>query len=449
VPIATAIAIGATVGAADVIATAAATAAGGATADVAPGAPVITTLANGLRVVSEHVPGALSASAGVWVGVGARDESPELSGVSHFLEHLLFKGTPERSAREISTAVDRVGGDMNAFTAKEFTAYYCRVPARCLSLSLDVLGDVLSRPALRAGDVDSERQVILEELAMDDDAPDDTVYRLFGEAMFPDHALGRDTAGSPDTVEAISPDDVRAFFAEHYRADAMVVAVAGAVDHDRVVAEVERAFAPATTGAPPLDRRAPDSAPLDVAGEERDCEQVHLVVGVRAFDRHDPDREALDVLSHVVGGGPSSRLFQSIREDRGLCYSTYTSSSTYADAGTFAAYAATTPEHAGEVLSLVHGELDRVARHGITDDELEIAKGYLTGAYEMGFEGTGSRIDRLGGLLTLYGSIRSIDEQVRRWNAVTGADVSRVIDRILRGGRLVCSVGPVDPSSLS
>ncbi len=190
-------------------------------------------------------PTALSVAAGVWVGVGARDEPDELSGVSHFLEHLLFKGTEERSARAIAAAVDRVGGDMNAFTAKEYTAYYCRVPATELPLALELLGDVLTAPALRDGDVDNERQVILEELAMDDDLPEDVVHRLLAEAMFPGHALGRETAGTMATVETITPDDVRAFFRQWYRPSSMVVAVAGACDHDQVLAEVERRF-PAT-----------------------------------------------------------------------------------------------------------------------------------------------------------------------------------------------------------
>ena len=213
----------------DVAATVAVAAAGTAVGAIADPAISLTTLSSGLRVVSEHVPGALSFSAGVWVAVGARDEAPSICGVSHFLEHLLFKGTHRRSARDIATSVDRVGGDMNAFTAKEFTAYVCRVPAAHAALSIDVLGDVVTMPALRDADVESERQVILEELAMDEDTPDDTAYRLFAEAMFPGHPLGRETAGEVATVRSITPTDVRDFFGANYRAGHMVLAVAGPV----------------------------------------------------------------------------------------------------------------------------------------------------------------------------------------------------------------------------
>ncbi len=387
-------------------------------------------------------------SAGVWVGVGARDEPAGLCGVSHFLEHLLFKGTRTRTAREISTTIDRVGGDMNAVTAKEFTAYFCRVPARHADLAIDLLGDVVTAPALRDGDIESERQVILEELAMDDDAPDDTAYRLLSEALFPGHPLGRETAGESETVEGITPSDVRAFFSEHYRAGTMVVAIAGPVDHDEVVRRVEGAFAAVEPGTPTLGRRAPQESLVTTAGEERDCEQVHLVLGLRAVHRFDVDREALDVVTHVLGGGPSSRLFQTIREERGLTYSTYAGLSVYADAGSLVAYAATNPEHAAEVLGLLCKEVDLMVEHGITDDELEIAKGYLTGAYAMGFEGTGSRVDRLGGLLTSYGKIRPIEDQIARWEAVGQADVERAIARVLTGPRVLCSVGPIDPAAL-
>ena len=240
--------------------------------------------------------------------------------MSHFLEHLLFKGTEERSAQPIAAAVDRVGGDMNAFTAKEYTAYYSRLPADELPLALEMLGDVLTAPALRDGDVENERQVILEELAMDDDLPEDVVHRLLAEAMFPGHALGRETAGTMATVETITPDDVRAFFRQWYRPSAMVVAVAGALDHDRVVSEVERRFPASGPVEQPCGSHRPASLqPLVV--DRRRTEQVQLAIGFRGVLVADaPDREALDVVNHVLGGGPSSRLFEEIREQRGLAY---------------------------------------------------------------------------------------------------------------------------------
>lgn len=423
-------------------------AAGTVVGAIADPAISLTTLSSGLRVVSEHVPGALSVSAGVWVGVGARDEPHAICGVSHFLEHLLFKGTHRRSARDIATSVDRVGGDMNAFTAKEFTAYVCRVPAAQAELAVDVLGDVITMPALRDADVESERQVILEELAMDEDTPDDTAYRLFAAAMFPGHPLGRETAGEVGTVRSITPNDVRGFFGEYYRAEQMVLSVAGPVSHADVVALAEAHLGAVPTGRPVLDRRGPDDVVTAVAGEQRDCEQVHLLVGCRGLERTDPDREALDMVTHALGGGPSSRLFQTIREERGLTYSTYASASAYADAGLVAAYAATNEETAAEVLGLIEAEIAAIVEHGITADELDIAKGYLTGAFAMGFEGTGSRSERLGSSLTNYGRIRPVDEQIARWQAVTLDDTRRVIERIFSRPRVRCAVGPVDLPAL-
>jgi len=407
----------------------------------------ITQLPSGLRVVTEHVPGALSVSVGVWVGVGARDEPASICGASHFLEHLLFKGTPTRSAKEIANAIDRIGGDMNAFTTREFTAYHCRVPARKVGVAVQLLGEVVSSPALRDVDVDSERQVILEELAMDTDSPDDTAYRLFEDAMFPGHPLGRPVAGHVETVEAITTAQVRGFFESNYRQSDMVLAVAGALDHDHVVALAEQAFTSTSQGQMSRCRERPSGSPQALTGEERDSEQVHLVIGLRGVDRFDADREALDIVTHVLGGGPSSRLFQRIREERGLAYSTFAAAAKYSDAGLVSAYAATAPEHADEVMSLLTGELDTLLAEGVSDEELEIATGALSGAYAMGFEGSGARAERLGIQMMCYGEVRPIEEQAARWEAVTLDDVRRVTERLAREPRVRCSVGPVDPAS--
>ena len=370
-----------------------------------------------------------------------------MSGVSHFLEHLLFKGSDTRSAREISQMVDRVGGDINAFTSKEYTAYYTRLPARHQELGISLLGEVLTQPALREDDVDNERQVILEELAMDDDSPDDVAHRAFMSNLFPDHPLGRETAGSVETVEVISAADVRGFFERHYRAGSSVVAVSGPLDHDVALAQVEAAFAamPAGDGrvARTLFGPAEDGEVID-----DDTEQVHLVLGMQSVPRNDPDREALDVVNHVFGGGLSSRLFDEIRERRGLAYSVYSGVSSYADAGAFTIYAGTQPSHAVEVLGLIHEQLALLLRDGITDDELDIAKGYLTGAFELGLEDTGSRMARAAGLLVTTGSIRPVAEQVARWDAVQQADTRRVIERILAQPLTVVALGPIEANGL-
>jgi predicted Zn-dependent peptidase len=401
----------------------------------------ITQLNSGLTVATERVPGTRSVATGVWVAVGARDEAAEASGVSHFLEHLLFKGTPRRSALDISRTVDRCGGDINAFTTKEYTAYYCRLPERHAEVGVELLGDVLSAPTLTPSDVDTERQVILEEIAMDDDSPDDVVQRIFGEQLYPDHPLGRDTAGAPETVEVLRADEVRDFFERHYTAGSMVVSVAGPRDHDEMLALIERSFA----GVRPGDGRVPRTAPVPGSASssvDDDTEQVHLVVGGLGVDRDDPEREALDVVNHVLGGGLSSRLFEQLREERGLVYSVYSGLACYADTGSWSINTSTQPHHADEVASLIDTELQRLVADGITDDELDVAVGYLTGSYELGLEDTGSRMMRNGGLLCTRGHIAPIADQVARWQSVDQAAVRRVIDRVFRREAIVVRLGP-------
>jgi predicted Zn-dependent peptidase len=402
----------------------------------------ITQLDSGLTIATDPVPGARSVAIGVWVAVGARDEPAELSGVCHFLEHLLFKGTPTRNATDISRTVDRVGGDINAFTSKEYTSYYCRMPRRHAGIGIDLLGDVLAHSLMADDDVESERQVILEELAMDDDSPDDVAMRAFAGEVFDGHPLGRDTAGDRKTVSAIGGDDIRRFHAGHYRAGNVIVSIAGDVDHGQVVGDVERAFVDLVNG----DGRVPRSQPDGVGPGRRihdDTEQVHLVVGGRAVAREDPDREALDVVNHVLGGGLSSRLFDEIRERRGLAYSVYSATANFADAGMWSVYAGTLPEHVETVRSLISSEIDRLTAEGITDEELAVAVGYLVGAYEMGLEDTGARMSRLGGMLVTRGDVVPVDEQLRRWERVGHADIRRVLDRVFAPSvPITVSVGP-------
>jgi predicted Zn-dependent peptidase len=402
---------------------------------------LVHRLPTGLTIAVEPMASTRTASIGVWIGVGARDEPEHVAGVSHFLEHLLFKGTDDRSAIDISQSVDRVGGDINAYTAKEYTAYYCRLPARVVDLGIDLLGDVLTRPALRDGDVESERHVILDELAMDEDNPEDVAHRVFAEQVFGGHPLGRETAGERDSVTAITADDVRSFFHERYRTGNTVVAVAGAVDPDHVIERVTAAFEAMPHGDGRVSRDAPSASGTSMEVDD-DTEQVHLVVGGRSIHRADADREALDVVNHVLGGGLSSRLFDEIRERRGLAYSVFSSAAAYADAGMWSVYAGTLPEHADEVRRLVGVEIERLVTDGITADELEIAQGYLAGSYEMGLEDSGARMSRLGGQLTVLGRVRSIEEQIGRWQAVTLDDARRVIDRVYANPWLAVTLGP-------
>ncbi len=394
-------------------------------------------------MVTERVPDVRSVALGFWVGTGSRDEAPALAGASHFLEHLLFKGTEDRSARSIAEAIDAVGGDMNAFTTKEFTAFYVRVLDSSADMAALLLSDIMREPAFRADEVEAERQVILEEILMHSDEPADLVHDRFHEAMFPGHELGRDVLGDEGTIEAMGREDIAGFFATHYRPENMVFAAAGSLEHDDLVATIERSFPVPTAGAPPV-RKPPVADPVPVVVSARDTEQAHLVLGMRGLDRDDEDRYALAALNHVLGGGISSRLFQEIREARGLAYSVFSYREGYADTGLLALYAGTAPGRATEVLELLHHEVDRIVKENITAKELELAKGHVVGSLALSLEDTGARMSRIGRSLLVHGEVPSIGEVVAHAHAVTLEDVARVIDRVLAGPRVLAVVGPFD-----
>lgn len=392
-----------------------------------------------------------SASVGFWVGSGARDEPDALAGASHFLEHLLFKGTARRSAAEIAEAVESVGGDMNAFTSHELTSFYVRVPDRRLPLAVDILSDIVWSPALRPDEVESERKVILEEIRTRDDDPDDLVVDAFAGAIFPGHPIGREIVGSRETISGMPRAEIAEYHRTHYQPDNLVVAAAGNLAHDDVVALVEEGLRPADAPARPtrvLHDGAPGPEPLAVV--EDDLEQVHLVMGMRALAADDPDRYAFGVLNQVLGGGMSSRLFQEVREQRGLAYSVYSFRAAYAETGAFGIYAGTAPERIAELLEVLHAQLDRVvADGGVTDRELDAAKGHIIGSAAVSLESSSSRMNRIGQSLLVHGEVPALDEVVARYDAVTAADVARVVDRVLAGApRTLAAVGPVDAAAL-
>jgi predicted Zn-dependent peptidase len=402
-----------------------------------------TSLDNGLTVVTERMPDVRSVTAGFWVATGSRDEDMTLAGASHFLEHLLFKGTDTRSARDIAEAVDAVGGDINAFTTKEFTAFYVRLLADNLELGLDILSDIVWSPAFRPEEVEAERQVILEEILMRADEPGDLVHEVFCEALYPNHALGREVLGCEDTVAQISRDEISAFFGYHYRPGNMIMAAAGQLEHDEVVAAVEHRFAGEGGGHPP-GRNPPISPAHTLNVVTRPTEQAHLVLGVTAIDRNSDIRYAVSILNHVLGGGMSSRLFQEIREERGLAYSVYSYRSAFEDAGLLAVYAGTAPGRAHEVLELVHAELDKMQAGGITVSELEMAKGHLKGTMALSLEDSAARMSRIGRSQLVHGSVQTVDEIMRAIDAVTLADVAAVADDILSRPRVLAVVGPFE-----
>ncbi len=408
-----------------------------------------TVLPGGLRVVTEQLAGARSASIGVWVGIGSRDETGQLHGASHFLEHLLFKGTPERTALDISIALDAVGGEFNAFTAKEYTCFHARVLDEDLPLAVDVLGDMITSSRITDEDVEAERDVILDEIAMHDDDPDDVVHNLFAEQAWGSGSpLGRPIAGSVESIEALTRTQIVRFYRRHYRAQNMVVAVAGNLDHAAVVRQVRRSFArndflsgDATPTPPRTSRRTTRVQPGTVTAT-RPFEQVNLVLGMQGLARSDERRFALGVLNTALGGGTSSRLFQEVREQRGLAYSVFSFASNHADSGVVGVSVGCLPAKLDDVLAVVRAELAKVAADGITAQELAIGKGQLRGGLVLGLEDSGSRMSRLGKAELVHDELLGIDEVLARIDAVTLDDVRAVAAHVFSQPEILAVVGP-------
>ncbi len=406
-----------------------------------------TVLAGGLRVITEHVPGVRSASFGVWAGVGSRDETAAMAGSAHFLEHLLFKGTPTREALEISAAIDAVGGDLNAFTTKEYTCFYARVLDQDLPLAIDIICDIANNALIRKADVEQERHVILEEIAMRDDDQADSAHELFAEAMFGEHDLGRPILGTVATIHAATTANIKRFYGKHYKPHKLVVAAAGNVDHAAVVRQVKRAFAHVLDGESlPAERRAmraADSVGHGVRVLTRKTEQAHLVWGVPGLPRADERRYAVGVLNAVLGGGMSSRLFQEVREKRGLAYSVYSFVSGFADCGQVGVYVGSQPAKIDEVLAVVKTTINDVLINGITDDELRRGKGQLKGGLVLGLEDTGARMTRIAKAELVTGELPGVDEALSRIEAVTLQDVSEVARELFSQKPTLAVVGPL------
>jgi predicted Zn-dependent peptidase len=407
-----------------------------------------TVLPSGMRIISEQVPAQRSATIGVWVGVGSRDESPALHGCSHFLEHLLFKGTPERSALDISIALDAVGGEFNAFTAKEYTCFHARVLDEDLPLAVDVLGDMVTSSLITEDDVDAERDVILDEIAMHDDDPDDVAHNLFSSLAWGDSSLGRPIAGTVASIEAMSRDQIRRFYTRHYRPERMVVSVAGNIDHAKVVRMVRTAFSRrdflAGSAAPvtPRQTSTPRRVGTGIAEATRPFEQVNIVLGVQGVTRSDDRRFALGVLNAALGGGTSSRLFQEVREKRGLAYSVFSFASQHVDAGLVGVSVGCLPNKLEQVLDVVRAELAKIAQDGIDAEELTRGKGQLKGGLVLGLEDSASRMTRLGKSELVDDELLSIDEVLARIDAVTLEDVRRLAGELFTQPEILAVVGP-------
>jgi predicted Zn-dependent peptidase len=427
-------------------------------------------LPGGLRVITESLPAVRSAAIGIWVGVGSRDEDIAHAGATHYLEHLLFKGTSRRSALDISAAMDAVGGELNAFTGKEFTCYYARVLDSDLPLAIDVLCDMVTSSLITPRDVDAERGVVLEEIAMNEDDPSDTAHEAFAAELFGASPLGRPILGTVSSINRISRDQIAEHYQARYTPPHLVVAAAGNLRHEVVVDLVRQAFAGVTSGeaagrspAPPRvggryevspDERASAAASAGtVDGVQtrpgirlvsRGIEQANLVLGCNGLSRTDDRRFALGVLNAALGGGMSSRLFQEVREKRGLAYSVYSFNSQLADTGVWGVYVGCLPAKADEVLAICRDEIARVIDGGLSDVELDRGKGQLRGSIVLGLEDPSSRMSRLGKSELVYSRLEPVDEILSSIEAVTHDQVRAVASEVLSRPKVLAVVGPFD-----
>jgi predicted Zn-dependent peptidase len=403
---------------------------------------------SGMRLVTERMPTVRSVTLGVWVSVGSRDEPERIAGASHFLEHLLFKGTKKHTAQDIAEAFDAVGGDLNAYTGKEHTTFYARVLDRDLPMAVEYLCEMLQTSVLRPADVDAERQVILEEINMHEDAPDELVHDMLSRTLWPHDPLGRPVLGTVRTITDMNRDQVRRFWKKHYVPGNFIVAAAGNLDHEelsRLVTENMDTGPEVAPGWGPVRKgQHPPESSGDVAVRGRPTEQAHICVGAPGLPRSDPRRYAFGVVNDAIGGGMSSRLFQEIREKRGLAYSVYSYHALFAETGEFAIYAGTTPSKAQEVLDIIEHELEAVAEKGVTDNELDRAREHLKGSTMLALEETSGRMSRLGKSELAHGEILSLDDVIERIDAVTADDCRAIAAEVLTRPRALAVIGPYE-----
>jgi len=408
-----------------------------------------TVLPGGLRIITEYMPTVRSAAIGIWVNVGSRDEVASQTGSAHYLEHLLFKGTKTRSALDISSSIDAVGGEMNAFTSKEVTCFYTRVLDTSVPTAIDVLVDMITSATIATGDVDQERSVVLEEISMRDDDPSDIVHEHFAKSMFGDAPLGRSILGTVANIESLSRRSIHGFYRKYYTPDRLVVAVAGNVDHATVVKLVRKAFA---KGGMELEGDTKPfvgtSSKVKIARTagyskfNKVTEQANLVIGVPGIHRNDERRFQLSVLNAALGGGMSSRLFQEVREKRGLVYSTYSFAQQYADTGVVGVYAGCQPKRLDAVREVMSDVLSDVAANGITQAELDRAKGQVTGGMVLGLEDTSSRMSRIARNEMNNGYVPSVTDILDEVNAVTLEEVRTLAHHVWSQEMQTVVVGP-------
>ena len=397
------------------------------------------TLDNGLTLITESIPGVRSVAVGVWLKRGSRHERPEQSGISHFIEHMVFKGTKTRSAERIAEEMDSIGGHMDAFTAKEYAAFHLKVLDEHLPLAVDILGDIVVNPLFDPAEMAREKKVIFEEINMCEDTPDDLVMELFAGAFWPDHPLGRSILGSKRSVGRLRREDLARFFARVYQPENVVVAAAGHLDHEVVSQLVDRQFRDLRARRSPANGRAPRVAHRVVTRSKRALEQVHICLGAPAYPQTHPDRYGSYILNTVLGGSMSSRLFQNIREKRGLVYSISSGVTAYQDAGLFSIYAGTSRESAREVIHLTLEEIRRLCGEPLGEEELRRSKDHLKGSLVLSLEYTGARMSQLAREEIYFGRAFTLDELLSGIEEVTAADVQRIAADLFRD-RLAASV---------
>jgi len=407
-----------------------------------------TVLPSGLRIVTEEVASVRSAAIGIWVNVGSRDETPAVAGASHFLEHLLFKGTTRRTALEISSSIESVGGEMNAFTSKEYTCFYARVIDTDLPMAIDVISDLITSSVVSALDVDAERKVVLEEIAMLDDDPSDLVHDLYAQTYFGDTPLGRPILGTIESINAMSRTSVFNYYKKRYLPQDLVVAVAGNIKHKKVVQMVEAALSKDgfldALGVPVIRPNTPPkkAAQQSVGLISRTTEQAHMFYGMEGVARHDQRRFAMGILASALGGGMSSRLFQEIREKRGLAYSVYAFAQQFAGSGQIGFYAGCKPDKSIEVLEIIREVLADVADNGMSHEEIERAKGAVRGSLVLSQEDSGSRMSRIGKNEIVYGAIMGFDDILKAVSAVNEQDIREIASAYLTKTPTLALVGP-------
>ena len=396
-------------------------------------------LANGVRLATERMPHVRSVAVGIWLTRGSRHEPAEHSGIAHFVEHMLFKGTPGRSAEEIAQQVDSIGGQIDAFTSKEYAGYYLKVLDEHLPLAVDILSDLICNPLFAEEDIEREKKVILEEIKMVEDTPDDLVHEIFAEGFWTNHPLGRPILGTPASVSALDQATLRHYFSQTYVAANFVVVAVGNLQHERVQELLERALEKAPHTGPDADHSAPVVAPA-IQVRKKELEQSHIVFGTEALPQHHPERYAGYALNTTLGGSMSSRLFQNVREKRGLAYSVFSGLSAYQDAGALSIYAGCANEAVAELIDVVVAEIRQMKAGGLDPVELRRAKDHLKGSLMLGLESTSSRMSHLARQEMYRDQTFGLDEMLAAIEAVTAQDVLRLADRFFTNGSLAVTV---------